>query len=168
MKKALLIMSLLAVGMVVGVPQATAQEEITVTVTVPTLLSVTLDTDSWPIGDVTLGQTVTSDTIRATNNGNVAETFTIVSGNSVIDPGPPPVQGWTCGAPAGSETFAMEAQGGDLSSYTSICGTAQTLETPVAKDAFVDFTLRFTAPSATAYVDTQHTITVTVTASAST
>jgi len=107
MKKALLIASLLVVGMVVGVPQVAAQEDqITVTVTIPSVISVSLSPDTWAIGNVALGQTVTSDTIRATNNGNVAETFTIVSGNSVIDPGPPPVQGWTCGAPAGSETFA--------------------------------------------------------------
>jgi len=157
MKKALLITSLLAAVMLVGVTQATAQKQITVTVTVPSVLSVELDTDAWPIGELALGDTATSTSITATNNGNVAETFTIESGGST---------NWACGT-VGSETFAMEAQGGDLTSYTSICSET-TLETPVAIGAGVSFTLQFTAPTATAYVDTEQTITVTVTAAATT
>lgn len=155
MKKALLIASLLAAVMVVGVTQATAQKQITVTVTIPSVISVSLDTDAWEIGDVTLGETKVSGSMTAENTGNVAETFTIQSGNSTP---------WACGATAGSETFVMEATGGDLTD-ASIC-SSQTLETPVAIGGTVSFTLSFTAPTATASIGVEHSITVTVTASA--
>jgi len=169
MKKALLIMSLLAVGMVVGVPQATAQEDqITVTVTVPTLLSVSLSPDAWAIGNVALGDTVDTGTdyFTATNTGNVTEDFSIVSSGSVM---PGPVAGWTCGATAGSEIFEMKAKGGDFGTTWTSIHNSQTLETGVVKTTgTVSFDLQFKAPTDTTHVDTQHTITVTVTASAST
>lgn len=158
MKKALLIASLLAAVMVVGVTQATAQEEIIVTVTIPSVISVSLSTGAWAIGDVTLGETKASSSFTATNDGNVAETFTIQGGESTP---------WACGASAGSETFAMKAQGGDLTSLTSIC-SLQTLETPVAIGGEVTFTLSFTAPTATASIDVEHSIPVKVYASATT
>ena len=158
MKKALLIVSLLAVGMVVGVPQATAQTaDVTVTVTIPSVISVSLSTGAWAIGDVALGETATSTSITATNNGNVTEDFSIVSGDS---------GNWECGTAAGSEVFFMEAQGGDLVSYTSI-DTSQILETDLVKTTGeVSFTLRFTAPTDTASTGVEHSITVQVTASA--
>lgn len=158
MKKALLIASLLALMMVVGVTQATAQtDDVTVTVTVPSVLSVSLSTGAWAIGEVALGETATSVSITATNNGNVTEDFSIVSGDST---------NWTCETAAGSEVFFMEAQGGDLTSYTSI-DTSQTLETDLPKTTgTVSFFLRFTAPTATAALDTEQAITVTVTAAA--
>jgi hypothetical protein len=160
MKKALLIASLFAAVMVVGVTQATAQEQITVTVTIPSVISVSLSTDAWAIGELALGETATSPTITATNNGNVTEDFSIASGDSA---------NWTCESTAGSENFTMKAQGGDLTSYTSICDTGQTLETDVVKTTgTVDFTLQFTAPTDTAYLDTSQTIIVTVTAAATT
>ena len=161
MKKALLLASLLALMMVVGVTQATAQENITVTVTIPSVISVSLDTDAWSIGSVAVSATSTSSSIKATNNGNVAETFTIQSGGSTSSSGT-----WTCGETAASETFEMKATGGDLSS-TSI-HTSQTLETPVAIGDEVDFTLSFKAPTATTSIGVEHSITVTVTASATT
>ena len=161
MKKALLIASLLAAVMLVGVTQATAQtaQDVTVTVTVPSVLSVSLSTGAWAIGEVALGETATSVSITATNNGNVTEDFSIVSGDST---------NWTCGTAAGSEVFFMEAQGGDLTSYTSM-DTSQTLETDLPKTTgTVSFFLQITAPTATVYRDTEHSIAVTVTAAATT
>jgi len=162
MKKALLIASLLAVVMVVGVTQATAQTaDVTVTVTVPSAISVSLDPVSWAIGDVALGETKTlgDDYFTATNNGNVTEDFSIVSGDSA---------NWTCEATAGSENFTMKAKGGDLTDWTAI-DESELLETGVVKTTgTVFFTLQFTAPTATAYLDTAQTIAVTVTAAAST
>lgn len=160
MKKALLIASLLAAVMVIGVTQATAQENITVTVTIPSAISVSLSTDAWAIGELALGETATSPSITATNDGNVTEDFSIASGDSA---------NWACEATAGSEDFTMKAQGGDLTSYTSICDTGQTLETDLVKTTGeVSFTLQFTAPTDTAALDTPQTITVTITASATT
>jgi hypothetical protein len=161
MKKALLIMSLFIVGMLVGVPQATAQEDdqITVTVTIPSVVSVSLTPDSWGIGDVTLSQTVTSTSFTATNNGNVTEDFAIQCGDS---------DNWTCGTSAGNDVFLMEAQGGDLISWIEI-DTSRTLETDLVKTTgSVSFTLRFTAPTDTTAMNTQQSIPVTVTASAAT
>jgi len=157
MKKALLIASLFAAVMVIGVTQATAQQDqITVTVTVPSVISVSLSLDAWVIDDIALSETRTSTSITATNNGNVAETFTIASDDST---------NWTCETTAGSDNFTMKAQGGDLTSYTSICDTGHILETPVAVGIDVSFTLQFTAPTATASIGVAQTIAVTVTAS---
>ena len=161
MKKALLIVSLFSAVIVIGVTQATAQEDqITVTVTIPSAISVSLSTDAWAIGELALGETATSPSITATNDGNVTEDFSIASGDSA---------NWACEATAGSEDFTMKAQGGDLTSYTSICDTGQTLETDLVKTTGeVSFTLQFTAPTDTAALDTPQTITVTITASATT
>ena len=163
MKKVLLIMSLLVVGMVVGVPQATAQDQqqISVTVTIPSVISVTLDPgpSAWAIGSVALGETTDTGTnyFTATNNGNVTEDFSIASANS---------DNWTIGTTAGSEIFEMKARGGDLTDWTSI-DASQTLETNLPKTTGnVTFDLQFTAPTDTAYLDTPQTIIVTVTASA--
>lgn len=163
MKKALLIMSLLAVGMVIGATQAAAQEDqITVTVTVPTVLSVSLSPDTWAIGNVALSETAETepDYFTATNNGNVTEDFSIVSGNST---------NWTCGAAAGNNTFAMEAKGGDLGDTWTAINTSKTLETDLVKTTgSVPFGLRFSAPTDTTFIGVQQSITITVTASAST
>lgn len=159
MKKILLIVSLLTAVMVVSVTQAAAGTTagITVTVTVPSVVSVSLSSSSWSIGNVVLGETqaTAEDNFVATNDGNVPEDFAILSGNSA---------NWTSGAAAGSEVFAMKAKGGDLLSWTAI-NAGQTLDTNVAKDGTVAFGLQLTAPTATAYVDTQQSISVTVTAS---
>ncbi|MBA7709623.1 hypothetical protein ES703_118544 [subsurface metagenome] len=123
-----------------------------------TRISITVDPLAWSIGVVNMGETAETgpNYFTATNDGNVPEDLAIQCGNSV--------QGWTCGTAAGIETFAMKAQGGDLTGWTAI-DTSQILKTNVAKDGTVTFDLQFTAPTATVYLDTEHSITVRVTAS---
>jgi len=63
----------------------------------------------------------------------------------------------------------MKAKGGDFGTTWTSIHNSQTLETGVVKTTgTVSFDLQFKAPTDTTHVDTQHTITVTVTASAST
>jgi len=123
-----------------------------------TRISITVDPLAWSIGAVNMGETAGTgpNYFTATNDGNVPEDLAIQCGNSG--------QGWTCGAAAGIETFAMKAKGGDLADWTAIL-TSQILKTNVAMDDNVTFDLQFTAPTATVYLDTEHSITVTVTAS---
>lgn len=124
------------------------------------IISVTVNPTIWEIGnELRLGEAkaTTEDYFTATNNGNVVEDFTIVSGDSL---------NWNCGATAGDETFAMEAKGGNFSEWTAIDGS-QTLKNNIAVGGSVAFGLQFTAPTATAHLDTEQTIIVTITASKS-
>jgi len=167
MKKALLIVSLFIVLMAVGVPQATAADtaDVTVTVTITAVLSVSVSPDSWPIGAVVEGASPAPYPILATNDGNVSENFLIMSSGSMIGVNP----GWTCGLPAGTETFAMTGQGGALMpDPISICTEQALAYSVAAPDGTVPFTLQFTAPTKTGFGGVQHSITVTVRAEAST
>ena len=122
------------------------------------IISVVVTPTNWEIGNnVNLGETkaTAEDYFTATNNGNVTEDFTIVSGNSA---------NWACGAAAGSETFVMEAKGGDLTNWTAT-NTSQTLKSNVAQDGTVSFGLQFTAPTASEHPGEEQSITVTITAS---
>jgi subtilisin family serine protease len=123
-----------------------------------TRISVTVDPLTWGIGHVNMSETAATgpDYFTATNDGNVPEDFAIQCGNSG--------QGWICGASAGIETFAMKAQGGDLTSWIAI-NTSQILKTNVAEDGAITFDLQFAAPTATIHLDTEHSITVIITAS---
>ena len=165
MKKALLIVSLFTVVMLIGVTQATAADtaDVTVTVTIASSLSVSVAPPFWTIGEVTEGFS-TSFPITATNDGNVTENFFIISSGSTQGGNP----GWTCGLPAGTETFAMTADGGALADPTSICSETGLAYDVAAPDGTVPFTLGFTAPTITGLGGVQHSITVTVRAEAST
>jgi len=158
MRKIFLIASFLSV-LIIGTTQVKAEPtaSITVTVTIPSTVSVSVSPTSWGIGNVALGETraTAEDYFTATNDGNVAEDFTIVCGNS---------ENWTCGSVAGNEVFEMKAKGGDLGSWTDI-STSKTLKENVPQDGAVNFGLQFKAPTSTSYVDTQQTITITITAS---
>ena len=105
MKKALSIFSLLAIVFLMGgwVPQAYAASSgnVTVTVTIQNL-SVSLSGTSWPIGTLSAGQVVpmtSGQKITVTNDGNVAESFTL----RITNPA-----GWTAGSAAGSDTYVMQ------------------------------------------------------------
>ena len=134
-----------------------SQATITVTVTIPSVISVSVTPTSWNIGNVSLGETkaTSGGYFTVTNNGNVTEDISIVSGNS---------ENWTVGSTAGEEVFTMKAKGGDLTDWTSI-HQSQILKSGVEMNGSVSFDLQFTAPTKTSHVDTQQTISVTITAS---
>ena len=164
MKKALFIVSLISALMLVGVPQATAQNEILVNVVIERI-AVSISPGIWDIPPIALEDTVSTTGLQftATNDGNVNEDFDIVSSNSA---------NWTCGDPLvdPAEFFAMKAQGGDLGIWTDICGS-QDLKDNVPDffsdpvNGVVGFDLQFTSPTTTVFGDTPQQISVTVSAS---
>ena len=159
MKKILLSLTVLTILLAFGVTQAEAANPGTVNVTVTVTadaLSVALDTATWAVGLVAESDTATSGSIVATNDSsNRTETFSIAASNSA---------NWNVAAAAGDEAFLMEAQGGDLTSLTSI-DTSQTLDTGIAPAGTVSFSLKLTVPTSTDFGGVQQTIPVTVTAS---
>ena len=165
MRRALLSLVVLIalVAFVVTAAEAqTADISVTVTVTAGEL-SVIVDPASWAAGSLTESGSATTGTgghFTATNdNTNIAEDFSIQVLSS---------DNWSPAATAGSETFVMEAQGGDLTSLTSI-HASQVLETDLAPSSVGDvgFDLTITVPSSTVYGGVEQTIPVRVTAAAS-
>ena len=140
-KRLFLVMGLAVLGLFMSLIslQAGQTSAIQVTVTIPSTISVSVNPTIWAIGNVSLGETKsTADNyFTATNDGNVAEDFTIETSNSAD---------WNAGDSAGSETFVMSAKGGDLTNWTNI-HPQKTLKTNVAKDGTVSFALQFTAPT---------------------
>lgn len=166
MKKVLISIVMLTALVAFGATQAEAANpaEISVTVTITASdLSVSVDPTTWGAGSLLEGTSATTGTggqFTATNDSsNVTENFSIQALGS---------DNWTPGATAGSETFVMEALGGDLTTLTSI-HTSQTLGTGLAPASAgtVTFDLRVTVPTSTAYGGVEQTIPVQITASAS-
>ena len=149
MKKALLIASLFVLVMVVGVTQAKAAT-VSVTVTIAQRISISVSQAAWAIGSVAEGGNAVL-LLAATNNGNVAEDFSLTTGNST---------NWTCGAAAGPETFSMSARNLSDGSRGSSCGGFALLPDNVAPGASLDFELSFVAPSSTSSIGVEQTITV--------
>ena len=153
MKKALLIVSLFALVMVVGVTQAKAAT-VSVTVTIAQRISISVSQAAWAIGSVAEGGNAVL-LLAATNNGNVAEDFSLTTGNST---------NWTCGAAAGPETFSMSARNLSDGSRGSSCGGFALLPGNVAAGASDGFDLSFQAPTSTNFIGVQQTIPVQLTA----
>jgi hypothetical protein len=151
------------VGMVIGAAVLGATEAtITATVTVQNI-SLSVSDGSIAYGVLPTGYSKStcdlSDTQTVTNNGNVAEDFSIKGQNS---------QNWTLGSTPGSEVYVHKFA-------TSSCpvtwgGTAlttsyQTMATNVAQNATTTLNLQITTPTATNYY-TEQDVSVTVMAAA--
>jgi hypothetical protein len=144
--------------------QVAAENPATINVTVTITagaLSVSVTPTDWAAGALAEGgssDTGTTGFFTAKNEStNVTENFSILAFSSA---------NWTPGATAGSETFVMEAVGGDLATLTSI-HTSQTLETGLAPTDTVTFDLKLTVPTSTAHGGVEQNIRVEITASAS-
>ncbi|MGA1869851.1 MAG: S8 family serine peptidase [bacterium] len=130
------------------------------------VISITVNPGTWNIEETNLGEIEETELnyFTAENNGNVAEDFAIVCGNSVSGD-------WFCvEAITDSEQFTMNAQGGLLTNWTSIHASvplAENVAAPVGDDpgGSVQFGLQFTAPTATEHMDSPQEIFVTITAS---
>jgi hypothetical protein len=98
-----------------------------------------------------------NDAQTVTNNGNVAEDFTIKGSNSA---------NWTLGASAGSNQYMHEFKNGSCSTFTggtALTTTDQTFATNIAASGTATLNLQLTSPSSTtSYV--QQSVNVTVTA----
>ena len=157
MKKGTLILVLaLALVGVTGQAWAAETDTISVTVSLESVVSVSLDSNTWVIGPVAIGGAPsTSGTILATNDGNVTENFAIKASDGA--------GGWFLGDPAGADTFKVTET---MNTIVLTTGD-QPLATNVLKDDDVQLQLQYEPPTA----DTQgggvdHSFTVTITASA--
>ena len=149
-KKMLICMTALA--LIAGVAMKAEAADITVTVTLQNV-AVSVSQGTWAIGPVVASSVSDLVGCTATNDGNVVEDFWIqVSNSSSGD--------WTAGGTAVEDVFVMKE------GTTVLTGTPATFETSVAIDDSKPVELHFTAPSSST-VDTEQTITVTVSASAS-
>ena len=155
MKKTMLLISLvLGLCFLGALSQAADTAQISVTVTLESI-SVSVAPTSWAIGSVAAESLTESGTYTVTNNGNVTEKISIISGNSAD---------WTVVSTISNiNQFKMEAKGGDLVTYSSI-DTSKILKSSLAAAGTVtDLQLRFTAPQAGSAI-AQQTIPITLTA----
>ena len=138
MKKALLIASLFALVMVVGVTQATADQQfITITATLA-ILSIDIDPSVWALGFVSAASETTTN-FDVTNTGNVNEDLTIQTNPGAgLD--------WACGVGKNPDQFGMESSVDGGQTWTSTCLPGITLGTNIAVSATVNSQLKFIAP----------------------
>lgn len=146
-----------------GAAAVIRQDEVSLTITytaAPTI-SVTVSDGSVGYGYISSGSTeeTTSsglnDTQTATNNGDVAEDFSIKGQDST---------NWTLGASAGSEQYVHEFSTNSGGAWTALTTSNQSLVSNVAASGTQDFDLRITPPSSTSNF-TQQDVSVTITAS---
>ncbi|MBI5096297.1 MAG: hypothetical protein HZB32_01380 [Nitrospirae bacterium] len=174
------IILLIAIGLLPGLwatrADAASSGNVTVTVTIQNV-SVSLSGTAWTIGVIAAGsvsQMTEADDITVTNDGNVAESFTLRLTNP---------SGWTAGSTTGSGVYVMQGMfvgaanapvGTDFGSDDVITTGAQTASSTVfgyagasangssvAPLTSVDLWLRFSAPTSTS-VTAQQSIVVTV------
>ena len=102
MTKLVLAMMLAACFVCLGIPKANAADNDSITVTVSLLseISVSVDVATWDIAVNTLEATETSAEITAENTGNVIETFTIKGADATTG-------GWTLGTPGEVNVFGL-------------------------------------------------------------
>jgi hypothetical protein len=125
---------------------------ITVTVTLQSI-SVGVSPGSWAIGVITAGTLATSSTFTATNNGNVAEDFTI----STVATSP---DGWAPGGSSAVDQYWLQF------GTTTIGTSPVALASNVAASGNSTFSLKFTAPATGSAATGQDSFTVTVAAAA--
>ena len=125
-----------------GTPKANAgpTDAITVTVTLSEILSVDVQPGAWAIGAIALNGTNTLTSCTATNDGNVAETFTINGANGA--------GAWANGAAIGADQFMLKASIDSGASWSiAVLNGGNVLKTPVAAGAGLPFQLQYSAPS---------------------
>lgn len=184
MKKALFIVSFIAIIMAFGVSQDMAiadEASVFVSVQIDTIASFTLDPSDWPIsGPITFNQVVQSDAgtpdpdpavglpvaphrFTVTNTGTVPEDFTIQSGDSN--------NGWSClDSGAALNTFTMYGFVQDdlnFPVWIPICDGPVATTGSLPRNDNAQFDLRFHVPtdSTPAGVGVVHSINVTIIAS---
>lgn len=132
---------------------------ISVTVSLEETVSISLDTNTWNIGSISLGTTVESSTFTVTNNGNVAEDISIKTTNGA--------GGWRIGTIPGENVFKVAADVEPYSSYDIVISTTETtLITDLTSGNSKSFKLQYNAPTSDTYgggVDQSFTITLTAT-----
>ena len=155
MRKAVLAMAVLLCSLALtGQAWAATSDTITVTVSLAEEVAVSLDTNTWVIGPITLGGSDSPATITATNDGNVAADLTIKATNGA--------GGWTLADSAGANTFSVDLASPAISLSTS----DQTLASNVAADGTKAIDLTYNAPTSDAVgpaTDQGFTITVSAT-----
>jgi len=146
MKKALLIVSIIAFMMLVSVPKATALDTFGVAVFVTMEnIQVSVVSGSWTIDAIGFGEP-TSQAFTAYNEGNVEVDISIEATNTA---------GWTCEDAKAEDAFEMKAEttggtGVGMMDDTplTICSPAKPLAQDVPKEGgTIIFNLTFTAPT---------------------
>lgn len=130
---------------------AATSASISVTVSLQEVISVSLDTATWNIGPISLGDTATLPTVTITNDGNVPIDVVIAGTNGA--------GGWTLGT-AGNNAFQVEVESPALTLTTA----TQPLATNLAVDGTKAIDLTYSAPTASSDaggVDQSFSITVT-------
>lgn len=135
-----------------------------ITITGPTIVSITLTTD----GTVAYGTTALdsekstipsglNDTQTAQNNGNITENFNIKTSNAIGG------TQWTVGGSAGNNVYvhSFSINGGSSWEVLDQADTYETLKTSVAQNGTQNFDLKIHTPTSTTDYQ-QKTITVTV------
>ena len=152
---------ILVIGMVLILKNAYGGSTATISVTVSLeeTVSISLDTNTWNIGSISLGATVESSAFTVTNDGNVAEDISIKATNGA--------GGWTIGTTPGENVFKVAADVEPYSSYDIVLSTTDTvLITNLASGNSKSFKLQYSAPTSDTYgggVDQSFTITLTAT-----
>ena len=149
----LLVLALSLLGFM-GPASAATTDTITVTVSLASVISVSLDSGAWNIGAITLGVTSGSPIYIATNDGNVNIDLAIACSDGL--------NGWTVGTVGSDNVFQVDVTSPELTLLT----TDLPLATGVAPLGTKTFDMTYTAPTS----DTQgggvdHTFTITITAS---
>ena len=140
---------------------AFAQATITVTVSVAESIGVSVDTATWAIGAVTIGGSASAPfTVVATNDGNVAEDFSIEADGV-------PTNGWNIGAAAGADTFAVQVTPPVIAAF-QLTDTATLFadEVPFSGTDTASFDLSYTPPTSDTIGAGSHDFSIVVTASA--
>ena len=117
-------------------------------------ISVSLDSDTWSIGEVSLGATTLPSSYTATNDGNVAIDLDIRATDGA--------GGWTLESVPGTDEFSVDV----TSPAISLSISDQTLATDVAVSGTADIDLTYNAPTGDSYgggVDQGFTITLSAT-----
>lgn len=166
MLKLFLLFAILAlvVGVLSQVALAATTGTVAATVTVQNI-SLTVTDGTVAYGTLGLNATASTrspvDLQTATNNGNVAETFTIKGQNSA---------NWTLAATAGADNyvhgFCIATCTTPPTNYTALTTSNQTLATPVAASGTQTFDLYINTPT-TSTNFTSQSVDVTITATAS-
>lgn len=162
MKKLVLVFAMAAclVGFT-GQASAATTDTITVTVSLASVISVTLDQPTWVVGEIALDFVSSPFPVVATNAGNV-DIDLVINGT---DSG----GGWTLGATDASDVYAVEVTPAGDSSFALTTGDSSLdAALPHTTSNTKSFDLVYNAPSANTFdAGVAQGFTITVTASAS-
>ncbi len=146
---------------VTGQASAATTDTITVTVSLASVISVTLDQPTWVVGEIALDFVSASFPVVATNAGNVDIDLVIKGTNGA--------GGWALGSPDASDVFEVGVTPAVVTPFALTTGDLSLHNTlPHTTSNTTSFGLVYNAPSAdTVGPGTAQGFTITVTASAS-